>query len=87
MKHIICSVYDSQVKVYSQPMIMQNKGAAMRAWIEAANDKSQNIGKYPEDHTLFEIGSWDDDNGVIIMHEAKVSYGTASEFVRRPDEK
>lgn len=85
MNHIICSVYDSQVKVYSQPMVMQNKGAAMRAWIEAANDKNVNIGKYPEDHTLFEIGVWDDEKGTIKMHDAKVSYGTASEFVKKSE--
>lgn len=79
---IIISVYDSKVKVFSQPMTVQNRGAALRSWEEASNDKNINIGKYPEDHTLFEIGTWNDETGVIKMHDAKINLGTAIEFLK-----
>lgn len=83
MKALVCSVYDSKVNVFSQPMVMQNKGAALRAWEEASNDKSGNIGKYPADHTLFVIGEWDDETGNITMFKAKENLGTALEYVKK----
>lgn len=79
------TVYDSKTGVYSQPNFLINKGAALRAWAEVANDKSSNIGKYPADHTFFLIGQWDDETGMVEMYGAKENLGTAIEFVRDTD--
>lgn len=81
MKIKIYSVYDAKTKVYGQPNFLLNMGAATRAWTEAANDRTMSIGRHPADYTMFEIGEWDDESGVIKMHEAKISLGCAIEFV------
>lgn len=82
MKIMIYSVYDSKTGVFGQPNFLINRGAALRAWQEAANDNQSNIGKYPADFTMFEIGYWDDETGNVSMHNTKVSLGTALEFKR-----
>lgn len=82
MKIHIYSVYDSKTEVYGQPNFMLNKGTALRAWQDAANDPQSTISKHPADFTMFEIGYWDDDTGTIVMHPAKISLGTALEFIK-----
>lgn len=82
MKMQLFSVYDSKTKTYAQPNFLINKGAALRAWEEAANDKSMQIGKTPADFTLFHIGEFDDETGVITMANVKESLGCAIEFTK-----
>lgn len=82
MKIMIYSVYDSKTGVFGQPNFLINRGAALRAWQEAANDPQSNICKYPSDFTMFEIGYWEDETGTITMLDAKISLGTALEFKR-----
>lgn len=82
MKIQIFSVYDSKTGVYAQPNFLINKGAAMRAWQDAANDKSMNIGKHPADYTMFHIAEWDDETGQITMLKAPINLGCALEFQR-----
>jgi len=82
MKIAMYSVYDSKTNVFAQPNFLINRGAALRAWADACNDPQSNISKHPGDYTIFEIGTWDDETGTIEMHPAKISLGTAVEFVR-----
>lgn len=82
MKIQIFSVFDSKTGVYGQPNFLLNKGAALRAWQDVANDTSSNIGRHPADHTMFHIGTWDDETGTVTMLEAKENLGCALEFVK-----
>jgi len=82
MKLKMYSIYDCKVEAYLPPMFMKSKGEFLRAFEEAANDPKSNIGKYPADYTAFELGSFDDSNCVFELYEAKVSLGTALEFVK-----
>jgi hypothetical protein len=56
----VFSVYDSKVEVYFPPFMLKNKGEALRGMMELVTDGKSNISKYPEDFTLFELGSFDD---------------------------
>lgn len=85
MKIAIFSVYDSKTKIFGQPNFLINKGAAIRAWSEAANDKQSNIGKHPADYTMFYIADWDDETGTITMRDVKENLGTAIEYIRTED--
>lgn len=76
----IYTVYDSKVEAYLRPFFMQSRGEAIRAFTDAVNDQNTQFNKHPEDFTLFELGMYDDQNGGIEMHTAKVSLGTAVEF-------
>jgi len=77
----VFTVYDSKVEAYMNPFYLPAKGAAIRTFTDLVNDKSHPIGKYPADYTLFEIGSYDDQNGQIVMHKTHVSLGVGTEFL------
>jgi hypothetical protein len=78
----ICTVYDSKAECYLQPFYCKSKGEALRSFIEISNDSKSQIGKYPEDFTLFELGEFDDSNANFRMYDAKVALGCALEFVK-----
>jgi len=77
------AIYDSKAEAYNQPLFMQSRGVAIRAFMDAANDPECPISKYPADYTLFEIGEFDNSTAVCSSHVPKISLGTALEL-RRP---
>ncbi len=83
MKLNAYTVYDSKAELYLPPQYYISKGMALRAFEEAANDPQSSIGKYPNDFTMFEIGIFDQEKATLIQHTAKVSLGTANEYVRK----
>lgn len=82
MKHKMFTVYDSKVNAYNQPFFMRSRGEATRGWSDTVNDPKTNFNKHPEDFTLFELGEYDDENGVITQYEAKIAVGTALEYLK-----
>jgi hypothetical protein len=79
---IFC-VYDCKVEAYGTPFFFKNKGEALRGFSEISNDIKTQIGKYPADFTLFEMGDYDEHTGTFSIYPAKVSVATAIEFVTR----
>jgi len=79
------TVYDSKAEAFLVPFFMRTKGEALRAWQQAVNDEQTQFSKYPSDFTLFEIGEYDDSTGTVVMHEAKISLGSALEFKKVVD--
>lgn len=83
MLQCVCVLHDSAVGAYLQPFFVPSRGAAERGMIDLVNDSQSNVHKHPGDFTLFEIGTWDEKKGVITLHEAKVSYGSALDYVKK----
>lgn len=84
MKSKVFTVYDSKTQVFRAPFHMRNEGEALRAWQSIANDENSEIGKYPEDFSLLEIGEYDDETGQFDQTEKFKSYGTAAGYQRKP---
>lgn len=82
MIHKIYSIFDTKTGSYSQPFYSPSKGDAIRTFIDLANDKHIQIGKHPEDFTLFEIGEFDYLTAKFICHNTPQSLGVAIEFVK-----
>lgn len=82
-KYLYC-VYDSKVGIFHAPMVMLNKGEALRSWEEVANDDTKAICRHPQDFTLFEVGTFEDTLPEINMYKAPESLGLASNFKRLP---
>jgi hypothetical protein len=76
------SVYDSKVGSYLPTFPARSRGEALRMFETAANDKDHQFHKYASDYTLFELGSFDDLTGSLSSLEAKVSLGTALEYIK-----
>jgi len=76
----IYSVYDTKVEAYLQPFFMQTKAAAIRAWADAISDPNTQFNKHPNDFTLYELGQYDDQSGIITNYDVKIHLGNASEY-------
>lgn len=66
MKLAIYSIHDSAANAYTQPFFMHNDGLAIRAFQDNVNStEDNNIKKHPEQFTLFKLGEYDDNSGII----------------------
>lgn len=75
------AVYDSKVGAYMAPFFMQSSGQALRAFIDTAQDKETQIGKHPEDFTLFELGEYDDSCASLHQLDVPTSLGVALQLL------
>ena len=61
------AVRDKKTETFMTPVFQQTKGAAIRSFTDAMQSKEQNnLNQHPEDYSLYEVGKWDDQKGVII---------------------
>nr|QJB19242.1 MAG: nonstructural protein [Microvirus sp.] len=63
MKLKVFSIYDAKMGTYQQPFCAQTIGQATRLFDDLVNDQNTGPNKHPEDYTLFEIGSFEDEKG------------------------
>ena len=84
LKVKVFTVYDSKAEVFLPPFYQQTTGLAVRAFSSACNDSGHDFNKYAEDFTLFEIGEFDQEDGVFDQYEAKVGLGLAVQFIEQP---
>jgi len=84
MKVKVFCIYDSKAEAYGQPFFSQSTGSAIRAFSDDANSdkKDSGVAMHPEDFTLFEIGEYDHNTGMMLPLEVKVSRGCAIDLVR-----
>lgn len=74
-------VYDSKAEAYMSPFFMHSRGQALRAFGDTAQDSESQIGKHPEDFTLFELGEYDDDSASFHLLSTPHSLGVAIELI------
>lgn len=84
-KLMVYSIYDAKVKFFDRPLFMRNRGEALRAWEQAANDEKTTISAHPSDYSLMEIGEFDDQTGKIECYSVPESLGLALQFKRLPE--
>jgi len=68
MIKVVCAVMDSASGLFGQPFFVPATAAAVRGFSDAvgkAEDQSD-LTKHPEDFTLFELGSFDDETGKFV---------------------
>lgn len=76
----VFSVYDSKARVFSTPFFALTEGVAIRMFVAGVNDPTTQLCKNPEDFTLFCVGTFDDDIGVLKSLEHNVNLGLAANF-------
>ncbi len=81
----IFAIYDSGISTWKPPMFCRAKGEILRWWIEMVNNEQTDLSKHPQDYTLFDIGTWDDEKCKFDLHKTPISLGVAIEFVKKAD--
>lgn len=69
MKTIFVAVYDKATEAYMRPWMAQSDGQAVRLFEDEMNREDSEVGKHPEDYSLFRIGSFNDNNGALEGQE------------------
>jgi hypothetical protein len=72
----IFAVYDSKAAYFMQPFFSRNAETALRMFREIIQDPQTQVHKFPEDYTLFHIGTYSAADGMIIPQEPR-SLGVA----------
>lgn len=76
------SVYDSKMKLYLPPFFTERDEIAVRSFCDLAIDPNHTFGRHPADFTLFKIGIFDQETG-ILEDIPKEPLGTALEMQSR----
>lgn len=82
MEKLLFTIYDSAAGGYLEPFWCPSPEFAIREFRTAVNTEGHQFGNYPQDFTLFAIGSFNIQSGIVDSHEP-VSLGQALSFVER----
>lgn len=77
---LVYSVYDEKAKAYLQPWFALNRETAERTFQAACWDDSHQFHRFAADFTLFEIGAFDQERGVLAAFDNHRNLGTALAF-------
>lgn len=77
------SVMDVKSKLFARPHFQQTDGVAIRSFSQACEDDSTELNKYPEDFSLYHVGEFDIETGVLKPLERPKQICNASEFVQK----
>lgn len=58
-------VYDAKTNVYGPPFFAHNDGHAVRMLSDDVTEGKSLIARHPEDYSLWVVGSFDDNKGVV----------------------
>lgn len=67
MKTLVWSLFDSKTRVFSRPFHTLTKNEAHRTCMLTLADPSSLPSKCPEDFTLFDLGTYDDETGMFEL--------------------
>lgn len=59
------SIFDKKTGDYGQLIQSKHTGEILREWDHLVKDKNTKYGKNPEDFSLFQIGNYNPDNGIV----------------------
>lgn len=78
----VFAIYDTAVQTWRPPLYARSKGEILRSFVDAVNNPQTEFAKHPEDYTLFELGTWDDDKCKFDLLKTPVSIGKAIEYLK-----
>jgi len=60
------AIYDRKGLIYNAPFFAPAVGHATRSFADLANDTNTMVGRHPADFTLYYVGAYDDQSGLLI---------------------
>lgn len=63
---ILCSIHDTKSQTWTQPAAFHNHAEALRAFTALANDGGTTFGRWPEDYSMYIVGTFNELDGTII---------------------
>jgi len=85
-KQRVFAAQDAKVKIFLPPFFTPHLGQAMRMWEDCVNDAQTMVARHPADFVLYELGTFDDDTGILTALSPIVRIASALEVVKKPQE-
>lgn len=74
----IFSVFDSKASAFIQPFYSPTRGTAIRSFKAMANEPGHAFNLFPDDYTLFELGTFDPETAKFDLQATPESLGLAN---------
>ena len=88
MKLNAYTIYDVASGTYMRPFFSQADGQAIRGFKDIATDANHEIGKHPEDYTLYRVGTFNDTTGLMAGEDPeKLATGLEMQSIDRQPNK
>lgn len=73
MEKQLYSIFDKKAGVYAPPFAEANKGTAIRAIQDLVSRGDSTPAKYPEDYTLVQLASFNEETGEIKAEQGDIT--------------
>lgn len=80
----VFAIFDTTVKAWMRPLYARNAQEMLRQFSEAVEDPQSQLSRHPADFTLFQLGTFDDNEGTFEIFPAPVRLAMAQDFVKKP---
>lgn len=65
----VYSVLDKAIGAFLPPFVCRSRGEALRSFMDACSDGKHQFTAHPDDFVLYQLGRWDDNNGLFAAGE------------------
>lgn len=62
------AVRDVKADAFGAPQTISTRGLALRGFADACADSRSEFAKYPDDYSLYEVGTYDPNTGMVSAH-------------------
>lgn len=74
------SVRDGAVDTFMRPWFARSDGEARRGMMDEMSNPQSQLARHPEDFSLFYVGEFDDETGLVSSPLQPVNLGLASSY-------
>ena len=61
----VFALFDKKAKVYEHPFVFPHIGQAIRFVSDLISSNNNSVAKHPDDYTLYHLGAFDEENGLL----------------------
>lgn len=81
----VFAIRDVMASAYMAPFTFPARGQAIRAFADTVNDPKTLLNRHPDDYSLYELGEFDEESGVLIGLDAPEFVVHARDMVEEKD--
>lgn len=81
-RNMVFAVYDEKARSYGGPIIHPEIGVAIRSFTAAIKNPQSFLNQFPEDYSLYSIGTYDETSGKLVSYPEPQFIIRASDIIQ-----
>lgn len=86
MQIFLFAVYDGAAKRFLETFPADTPEVAIRMFKSIVNKPGHQFNSFPEDYALFQVGAFDQENGMLLPNAQPVNLGLAIQYIARVED-